>query len=65
MLSVDERVADSWGRLVARSEAAGTPLGVMDAFIAATATVHELTLVTRNQSDFKSAVSQIINPWTG
>ena len=64
VLSVDEAVADSWGELVAPRETAGRPISVMDAFIAATANIHALKLVTRNESDFKSAVKKIINPWT-
>jgi predicted nucleic acid-binding protein len=63
LLSVDQAVADRWGEVVARREAAGRPIGVMDAFIAATASVHGLKLVTRNESDFKSAVKEIVNPW--
>jgi hypothetical protein len=51
--------------VVARREAIGRPIGVMDAFVAATANVHSLQLVTRNESDFKSAVKEIVNPWTG
>jgi predicted nucleic acid-binding protein len=65
LLSVDQAIADRWGEVVARREAAGQPIGVMDAFIAATADIHQLKLVTRNESDFKSAVKEIINPWTG
>jgi len=65
VLSVDEAVADSWGKVVASREASGRPIGVMDAFIAATANVHALKLVTRNASDFKSAVNEIVNPWDG
>ncbi|MEJ2427252.1 MAG: type II toxin-antitoxin system VapC family toxin [Candidatus Thiodiazotropha sp.] len=34
-----------------------------DAYIAATALVHGLTLVTRNVGDFKSMGVVIINPW--
>ena len=34
-----------------------------DAFIAATALVHGMTVVTRNVSDFKSTGVQILNPW--
>jgi predicted nucleic acid-binding protein len=34
----------------------------MDAFIAATAQVHKLTLATRNQTDFELSVDAIINP---
>lgn len=63
VLSVEPRIADRWGEVVARREAAGRPIGIMDAFIAATAIVHELTLVTRNTADFKSTVEQIVNPW--
>jgi hypothetical protein len=63
VLSIDEAVADSWGKVVASREASGRPIGVMDAFIAATANVHALKLVTRNEADFKSAVKEIVNPW--
>jgi predicted nucleic acid-binding protein len=65
VLPVDEQVADRWGEVVARSEAAGRPIGVMDAFIVATANVHALRLVTRNEADFESVVEALINPWTG
>ena len=34
-----------------------------DAFIAATALVHGMTVVTRNVDDFKSTGVQILNPW--
>jgi predicted nucleic acid-binding protein len=63
LLSVDEAIADRWGEVVARREAAGRPIGVMDAFIAATANIHALKLVTRNKSDFESAANEIVNPW--
>ena len=61
---VDGAVADEWGRLVARREADGRPFNAMDALIAATAQVHELTLVTRNVSDFKASLKSLLNPWT-
>jgi predicted nucleic acid-binding protein len=65
VLSIDPPVADAWGKVVARSEAAGRPIGAMDAFIAATARAHVLTLVTRNVSDFEASIKAIINPWGG
>ena len=34
-----------------------------DAFIAATALVHSLTVVTRNVADFTGAGAEIVNPW--
>jgi len=49
---------------VARREADGRPFNAMDAHIAATAHVHELTLVTRNISDFKASLKSLLNPWT-
>jgi predicted nucleic acid-binding protein len=64
ILTIDRAVADACGKLVARSEAVGRPIKAMDAFIAATAEVHQLTLVTRNVSDFQATVSAILNPWT-
>ena len=64
VLAVDEGIADAWGRLVARQRAAGRPMGIMDAFIAATAATVGLTLVTRNASDFATAGIRVYNPWT-
>jgi predicted nucleic acid-binding protein len=64
ILPVDETIADASGRIVARSEAAGRPIEAIDAFLAATAEVHRLTLVTRNQSDFQSVLKTTLNPWT-
>jgi|SRR5579872_393229 len=64
ILPIDESIADAGGRMVARSEAAGRPMEAIDAFLAATAEVHRLTLVTRNQSDFKAVLKTTLNPWT-
>jgi len=63
ILSVDPNVAEAWGKTVSRSEAMGRPIGVMDAFLAATAEVHRLTLVTRNASDF-TTLKTVLNPWS-
>jgi len=63
LLSIDGVVADAWGKVVARSEAAGRRITAMDAWIAATAEVHGMTLVTRNTSDFQGSLNLIINPW--
>lgn len=62
VLPVDALVTEGWGQLVAKREAAGRPLGVMDAFIAATAAAHGLTLVTRNVADFSDSV-ETFSPW--
>jgi predicted nucleic acid-binding protein len=63
LLPIDEVVVASWGLVLAQREAAGRPIGVMDAFIAATANIHRLKLVTRNESDFRATVDEIVNPW--
>lgn len=62
-LPVNSAIAEAWGKVVARSQAAGRPVGAMDAFVAATAEVHKLTLVTRNVSDFTVLGHPILNPW--
>jgi len=62
ILSVDNHIAEAWGRTVSRSEALGRPMGAMDAFLSATAEVHRLTLVTRNISHFPM-LKAVVNPW--
>ncbi len=58
LLYVDADVASEWGRLRARR---GAP--VIDTLLAATARVHELTIVTRNTRDFRSLDVRVLNPW--
>jgi predicted nucleic acid-binding protein len=65
VLPIDEDVADAWGRIVAARATMGRPIGAMDAFIAATAKAHGLTLVTRNTADFDASLETIVNPWQG
>ena len=63
VLSIDSAVANAWGTIVGQRERTGRPISTMDAFVAATAEVHHLTLVTRNAADFESSVKAIHNPW--
>ncbi len=63
VLEVDGRVADAWGRIMARSQRAGHTLGSMDAIFAATAESHALTLVTRNARDFDALGIPVLNLW--
>lgn len=63
VLPVDEAVADACGRLMAEREAIGRRIEPMDAFIAATADVHGLAVVTRNTADFEASVTSVVNPW--
>jgi len=64
ILSVDELVARRWGALTAHSERKGRRLKVADGMIAATALVHDLTIVTRNVKDFAGLGVNVFNPWT-
>lgn len=64
ILSIDRAIADTCGKIFARCEMAGRPIEAMDAFIAATAEVHNLTLVTRNVSDFMVSLKSVFDPWT-
>ena len=58
ILLVDSRIVKLWGEL-----SANRSMPVIDTLIAATARVHNLSLVTRNIADFKSANAALINPW--
>lgn len=65
ILGVGLAVAEAWGALMARSNRMGARLGVMDAFFAATAEAHGLTLVTRNTKHFERLGVALLNPWVG
>jgi len=64
ILPVDLEVADACGKPLARSESLGRSMELRDAFMAATAAVHGLALVTRNAVLFKATVKHLLNPWT-
>jgi len=63
IVSIDAATMYLWGSLVARLEAAGQPIGVMDSLILASAVQHNLIIVTRNTADFTPSGAQVINPW--
>lgn len=64
ILGVGLAVAAVWGAITARSKKSGLHLSVMDAFFAATAEIHALTLVTRNTKHFDKLGISLLNPWT-
>jgi predicted nucleic acid-binding protein len=63
ILPIDAQVADRWGLLAAQAKRRGTPLPIIDGLLAATALHHNLTVVTRNDTDFTSARVPVLNPW--
>jgi len=60
ILPVTAEVADEWGRLNVPD-----PLPVVDGLLAATAKVHDLTLVTRNTTDIARTGVKVLNPFAG
>lgn len=58
ILPIDLPTARLWGGL-----AAGRSRPLADTLIAATAMVHDLTLVTRNTRDFADTGVALVNPW--
>ncbi len=60
LLGVDRDVALVWGRI-----SAARTIPVIDGLLAATAIVHDLTLVTRNVKDAKGTGAKILNPFSG
>ena len=58
ILSVDAAVAERWGRLSNEQ-----PIPSIDGLLAATAAVHDLTIVTRNVADFDRSGVPLINPF--
>jgi predicted nucleic acid-binding protein len=61
ILSIDDAVADRWGRLCARAEPKSLP--VIDGLLVATALHHNLTFVTRNTKDVEATGAPLFNPW--
>jgi hypothetical protein len=63
ILPIDHAVAEHWGDPMAQSRRSGVALSVMDGFFAATALAKDITLVTRNVTDFVSFGVRLLNPW--
>ena len=58
ILSIDAEIAQRCAKLHVP-----TRISELDAFIAATALVHNLTVVTRNTGDFAGTGVRTLNPW--
>ncbi|MFL5539628.1 MAG: type II toxin-antitoxin system VapC family toxin [Longimicrobiaceae bacterium] len=64
ILPVDEQVALEWGRVAAEGQKQGRVLPTTDGLIVATAIVHGMTLVTRNERDCAGRGAPALNPWS-
>lgn len=63
ILPVDVTIAGTWGTLQGEGKQRGETLPVIDCFIAATALVHNLIVVTRNVQDLRRCGAAVTNPW--
>lgn len=52
-----------WAELIALLRRTGRAMPIKDSLIAATALIHGLTVVTRNDRDFEKAGVKVINPF--
>ena len=64
ILMVDTEICLAWGRISAAAERDGHPRPAIDSLLAATAVVHDLTVVTRNLDDFANLPIRTFSPWT-
>ena len=64
ILPITTAIAITWGTLQADSEAAGRPLPLIDPLLAATARIHDLTMVTRNTTHIQPTGVPVKNPWS-
>ena len=62
-LPFDDSAAQAYASLVTMCRAAGRPISMADAQIAAIAVVWQATLVTRNVKDFSNVPLALTNPW--
>jgi toxin FitB len=63
VLPIDGPVADRWGQLAGDAKRQGKTLAVIDGLLAASALQHNLTVVSRNTSDFVHTRVSVLNPW--
>lgn len=62
-LSVDQAVGVRYGELRAQQLDRGSPVPIADLLIAATALVHDFTVVTHNKKDFASIAGLRVVDW--
>ena|SRR6185437_6867291 len=63
LLPVTDDIAREWGRLSADGRMRGRELPAVDGLLLATASVQQLTFVTRNERDCSGRGLPTLNPW--
>jgi predicted nucleic acid-binding protein len=63
IMPIDAAVAERWGLMVAAAKQRGKTLPVIDSLLTATALHYNLTMVSRNTSDFVHTQVPVLNPW--
>ena len=63
ILNISLEGANKWGEVLATADKNGRPLPAIDSLIAATALVHDLSVVTRNTKDMEGSGVEVTNPW--
>lgn len=63
LIDLDSGTASAWAALLVRLKKKGRAMPVKDSLIAASAIQHQLTIVTRNVSDFQNTGVSLINPF--
>lgn len=64
VIDLDADTASTWAALLVRLRKKGKAMPVKDSLIAASALQHQLTIVTRNISDFQNAGVLLFNPFS-
>ena len=59
----DAGTGQRWAQLLAKLRVSGKAMPIKDSLMAATALANDLTLVTRNRTDFANAGVRIIDPF--
>ena len=63
ILPFGELAAETYGRVRAELERAGTPIGPLDTLIASHALYHQLTLITNNDREFRQVAGLSVENW--
>lgn len=64
LVPVDLAVVECWARLAETYRSRGVTVGITDELLAASALVHDFTLVTRNLRHFEHSGCRALSPWS-